>query len=332
VTGTTTGLSVLGADDDGESSLTYNWAVTSQPSGVTTPSFSINGTNAAKNSTATFYAAGNYTFQVTITDTSSLSVTSSVTVTVNQTQTSISDSPGSVTLPDGATQQFTASALDQFGLAMASQPSFTWSVAAGGVGGTVSGSGLYTAPSTGTGTATVIAAASSLSGTATVTVASIPAPPSNLTATAVSRHQVNLTWVDNSGNESGFKIQRSPDQSSWTQIATVGQNTTSYSDTTVRRGRTYYYRVAAYNAAGTSAWSNTASATPNTPSTITPGGSAQQYPPPDKPLYVNPKHLRRWQYYHEHQIDPDQVRAKVARPAARALVNVRIKTIEHKVH
>jgi hypothetical protein len=190
---------------------------------------------------------------------------------------------------------------------------------------------LYTAPSSGTGTATVIAAASGLSGTATVTVASIPAPPSNLTATAISRRQINLTWVDNSGNETGFKIQRSPDQSSWTQIGTVGQNVTSYSDTTVRRGHTYYYRVAAYNSAGTSAWSNVASAsTPNAPSTIGPGGSGQQYPPPDKPLYVNPKHLRRWQYYHKHQLDPDQVRVRVARPAARALVTMRVKTIEHK--
>src|SRR5207244_1199223 len=113
-------LSVLGADNNGESNLTYNWAVISQPSGVTTPSFNINGTNAAKNATATFYAAGSYTFQVTITDTSSLSVTSSVSVTVNQTQTSVGVTPSSVTLVNNGTKQFTASARDQFGRAMAS--------------------------------------------------------------------------------------------------------------------------------------------------------------------------------------------------------------------
>src|SRR5207245_4343925 len=44
-TGTTTDLTVLGADDGGESHLTYTWAVTSGPTGVT---FSANGTNAAK--------------------------------------------------------------------------------------------------------------------------------------------------------------------------------------------------------------------------------------------------------------------------------------------
>jgi hypothetical protein len=303
VTGTTTNLSVLGADDDGEPSLIYTWAVTAQPSGATTPTFSINGTNAAKNSTATFYAAGSYTFQATITDTAGLSVTSSVSVTVNQTQTSISVSPASVTLVPGGTQQFTASALDQFGSAMATQPSFTWSIDTGGVG-TVSSHGLYTAPSS-TGTATVRATAGSMSGTASVTVTTIPNPPSNLTATAVSRTQINLTWTDNSTNETGFKIQRSSDGgSSWTRIATVGHGVTSYHDTTVHRRTTYEYRVAAYNGAGTSAWSNIATATtPRTPERTTHGTA---FPAPDFPLYINPKHLRRWQWWHRHQQEQDR--------------------------
>jgi hypothetical protein len=301
VTGTTTNLSVLGADDDGEPSLTYNWAVTAQPSGVPTPTFSINGTNAAKNSTATFHAAGSYTFQATITDTAGLSVTSSVSVTVNQTQTSIGVSPSSATVVPGGTQQFTATAQDQFGRAMATQPSFTWSVDSGGVGGTVSSSGLYTAPSS-TGSATVRATAGSMSGTASVTVTTIPNPPSNLRATAVSSTEIDLTWTDNSTNETGFKIQRSSDGgNTWTQIATVGHGVTSYHDTTVHRRTTYEYRVAAYNGAGTSAWSNIATATtPRIPQRTEPGPSL---PPPDIPLYVNPKHLRRWQRYHRHHQD-----------------------------
>src|SRR2546421_8004377 len=49
-TGTTTDLSVLGADDGGETHITYSWAITAGPSGAT---FSANGTNAAKSSTAT---------------------------------------------------------------------------------------------------------------------------------------------------------------------------------------------------------------------------------------------------------------------------------------
>ena len=44
-----------------------------------TPTFSANGSNAAKNTTATFSKAGSYTFQVTITDAGGLTATSSVT-------------------------------------------------------------------------------------------------------------------------------------------------------------------------------------------------------------------------------------------------------------
>ena len=53
VTGTTTVLSVLGADDGGESNLTYTWSVTSKPSGASNPTFSLNGINAAKSTTNT---------------------------------------------------------------------------------------------------------------------------------------------------------------------------------------------------------------------------------------------------------------------------------------
>ena len=86
VTGTTTSLSVLGADDGGESNLTYTWATTGTPPAAVT--FSANGTNGAKNTTATFSQAGSYSFQVTITDAGGLTATSSVNVTVNQTLTS----------------------------------------------------------------------------------------------------------------------------------------------------------------------------------------------------------------------------------------------------
>ena len=78
VTGTTTNLSVFGADDAGESNLTYTWSATG-PAGVL---FSANGTNAAKNSTATFTKKGTYNFLVTITNSVGGSITSSVSVTV----------------------------------------------------------------------------------------------------------------------------------------------------------------------------------------------------------------------------------------------------------
>src|SRR5262245_36945352 len=49
------------------------------------------------------------------------------------------------------------------------------------------------------------------SNSTTVTIqvsADLPSPPSNLTAAAVSRSQINLVWTDAAMNESGFKIER----------------------------------------------------------------------------------------------------------------------------
>ena len=169
VTGASTQLSVLGADDNGEASLVYTWATTGSPPAAAT--FSANGTNAAKASTATFTKAGTYAFQVTVKDQGNLTVTSSVNVTVNQTLTSIVVSPSSATIATSATQQFSASGRDQFATALTTQPSFTWTVSGGG---TISSGGLFTAGTTAGGPFTVTAQSGSISGTAGVTVSSTP--------------------------------------------------------------------------------------------------------------------------------------------------------------
>ncbi len=163
VTGTTTDLSALGADEDtGESSLIYTWAATG-PGSVT---YSVNGTNEAKDTTATFDAAGSYVFTVTMTDPGNLSVTSTVTVVVDQTLTAVEVSPATAALNANATQQFTAATVDQFGDDMAVQPSsFVWSTTVG----TITTGGLLTAPQT-SATGTVSAVAESLTGTSSVTV------------------------------------------------------------------------------------------------------------------------------------------------------------------
>jgi titin len=88
-----------------------------------------------------------------------------------------------------------------------------------------------------------------------------PNAPSNLIATPISSSQINLTWQDNSSDETGFKIERKAGSGSYSQIATVGANVTSYSNTLLSANTTYYYRVRAYNAAGNSAYSNEALAT-----------------------------------------------------------------------
>jgi hypothetical protein len=163
VTGTSTSLSVLGADDGGEASLRYSWTST----GPAAVSFSANGSNAAKNVTATFTRAGTYTFVVTITDAGGLSVTSNTSVTVQQTLTSITVTPATTTVLVQQTVQFTATAFDQFGQALSTQPKFTWTLTGRG---TLSSTGLYTAPRRAGGPYTITASAGGIKGTAQVTV------------------------------------------------------------------------------------------------------------------------------------------------------------------
>ncbi|MBI5099602.1 MAG: right-handed parallel beta-helix repeat-containing protein [Nitrospirae bacterium] len=90
-----------------------------------------------------------------------------------------------------------------------------------------------------------------------------PQSPSDLTATVISSSQVNLSWTDNSYNESGFKIERKTGSNGiYNQIAAVGANVATYSDTALTPETTYFYRVMAYNSIGDSAYSNEANATP----------------------------------------------------------------------
>jgi hypothetical protein len=88
-----------------------------------------------------------------------------------------------------------------------------------------------------------------------------PAAPSNLTASAVSSSEIDLSWTDNSANELVFKIERSTDGgATFTEIATTGANVTTYADTGLTNATPYYYRVRASNSGGHSAYSNNASA------------------------------------------------------------------------
>jgi subtilisin family serine protease len=89
----------------------------------------------------------------------------------------------------------------------------------------------------------------------------LPAP-SDLSGTTVSASQIDLSWTDNSPNESGFKIERKKGSGgTYSQIATVTANVASYSDTGLSEATSYYYRVRASSSAGNSSYSNEASAT-----------------------------------------------------------------------
>ena len=114
---------------------------------------------------------------------------------------------------------------------------------------------------------------SSYSNVASATTQAPPAAPSNLVATAVSSSRINLTWVDNATNETGYKVERSPNGVSFTQIALLWSVTT-YADTSLTAGTAYHYRVRAYEGASNhSAYSNVAMTTtlaaPSAPSNLT---------------------------------------------------------------
>jgi hypothetical protein len=96
---------------------------------------------------------------------------------------------------------------------------------------------------------------------ATTTLPNPPAAPSALGATAISASQINLAWTDGSSDESNFVVQRSTDGVNFANAATLGANVVSWADTGRAAGTQYWYRVQATNAGGSSAWSNTASAT-----------------------------------------------------------------------
>ena len=97
---------------------------------------------------------------------------------------------------------------------------------------------------------------------AVVQLIPLPAAPINLNAFAASQTRIDLLWTDTSTDETGFKIERSPDGATgWTQIDTVGAGVTSYANTGLSCGTSYSYRVRAYNARGDSAYTNVANAT-----------------------------------------------------------------------
>ncbi len=85
--------------------------------------------------------------------------------------------------------------------------------------------------------------------------------PDSLSATAVSFSQIDLSWSDNSENETGFNIERSPDGvANWMEIASVAENDNAYSDSLLNPSTLYYYRVRAVKLYGYSDYSSIAHA------------------------------------------------------------------------
>lgn len=88
--------------------------------------------------------------------------------------------------------------------------------------------------------------------------------PASLSVSSTSYFTLGLTWTDNATNENGYRIDRSTDGTNYSQISTTSANTTTFNDIGLAYSTTYYYRVYAFNAGGTSTYSYT-SGTTDTP-------------------------------------------------------------------
>jgi len=197
VTSTTTTLSVLGGDAAGEPALTYTWVTSANAPGAITPTFATNGTNASKTDLVTFHNVGTYTFTVTMSNALGYFATSSVTVSVIASQSSVVITPQTATVQEGGKVQLTAAVVDQFGNKLPSQPRFTFSMIAGGAGGFVSSSGLYTAPSNRYGVDHVNVTGAGTAAVSTITVLpgfSIPGTIGQNVSASASGGSVAVFW------------------------------------------------------------------------------------------------------------------------------------------
>jgi fibronectin type 3 domain-containing protein len=118
-----------------------------------------------------------------------------------------------------------------------------------------------------------------------------PAAPSGLTAIPMGCNSVLLTWTDKSTNEVSFDLRRSTSSNgTYSSIAVLPANTTTYTNTGLTKGRKYYYKIRAVNSAGNSAWSTSAFATATCSTSLITGlnsikteevsGNIQLYPNP----------------------------------------------------
>lgn len=120
------------------------------------------------------------------------------------------------------------------------------------------------------------------------TATSTPNAPLNLSAVNNGSLTNNVAWNDNSSDETNFELHYTFGSSTtYSLLATLAPNTTSYAHTGLSYTTTYCYKVAATNSVGSSAFSNTACATtPAAPnSTI---GIAEQNLVNSLSVYPNP--------------------------------------------
>ena len=91
-----------------------------------------------------------------------------------------------------------------------------------------------------------------------VTTPAWPAAPTALTATAASDTEVDLAWTNNATDATGYNVESSPDEDTWTLLTTLSADATTYSDTGLPEATLYHYRASATNSDGDSAYTTAA--------------------------------------------------------------------------
>lgn len=96
-----------------------------------------------------------------------------------------------------------------------------------------------------------------------IAATTLPTAPSTLDAVPAGSSTISMSWSDNSGNEDGFRIERSVDGgANWQLAAATGPEWTWFRDDARTSDQRLCYRVLAFNGLGASAPSNIDCATP----------------------------------------------------------------------
>jgi hypothetical protein len=253
VSGVPVNVTLTGSDPDGDA-LTFS-VVTAPAHGA------LSGTvpNLVYTSDAGYTGADSYTFKAN--DGQVDSAPATVSINVVRGNAAPTANPASVSTVSGVAVNMTLTGSDPDGDAL------TFNVLMPPSHGTLSGTApnlVYTPNAGFSGADSFTFKANdgqADSAPATVSLSVGPASdiPSNLAGVAVSRSQVNLTWTDNSGRETGYQVESSSNGNKWKVVATLGANATSYTDTEAHGPKMLYYRVRAVLGAGYSDYSNVAS-------------------------------------------------------------------------
>lgn len=87
----------------------------------------------------------------------------------------------------------------------------------------------------------------------------LPLAPEDLEAKTISYTQIDLSWTDNSDDETGFEIMRAQGEGiAWKHIATLDPDTEFFSDPDLMKGTYYHYIIRSINEYGFSEWSDSA--------------------------------------------------------------------------